>query len=682
LLLAGAAATGAAAGEQTRGALLDVPYLAQPARLCGGAALAMVMRYWGESRVFADDFSALVEEDRGGIPAGTLARAVTARGWHAVDLALDEESGLLRVRDEVDRRRPVIALIEAGTAQYHFVVIVGVTDEFVVLHDPARAPFQVVPHAQFDAAWSRAERWMLVILPPGPGASPGPGGAQTASPDVATASTEVAAETATPPPCGALVSHSVGLARSRQLVEAERGLTAATSLCPSEAAGWRELAGLRFLERRYAESRRLADLAASIAPEDAHAWQLLATSRYLTGDFVGALEAWNRVGEPRTDVLSIEGVRRTPHAVILEQVSLPPRALLTARSFVRAARRLDEVPVAGETALRYEPTTDGWAGIEASIDERRTLPDNWMQWGAEGVETLLQREVTVNVPGHLGAGENVRARYRWAANRPRVLMDFAAPAPNPLPGIVTAELWWERQAYASVEPGASPIREERIRTGGHVADWATDWLRWQAGVAIDRFDGARHVALGGQIVTRLVDDHVAVALNLERWTATAGRPAFATGGLAGAWRWSKAPAAPNWRAFGGAALASDAAPLALWPAASTTLTRRALLRAHPVRDGGVINGEVFGRRITFVTIEHERPVWSGDFGQASVVVFMDAARAWQRREPGASPWHTDLGAGVRFGEPGSAGVVRLDVAIGLRDRQTAISAGYVPPWGR
>jgi outer membrane translocation and assembly module TamA len=61
---------------------------------------------------------------------------------------------------------------------------------------------------------------------------------------------------------------------------------------------------------------------------------------------------------------------------------------------------------------------------------------------------------------------------------------------------------------------------------------------------------------------------------------------------------------------------------------------------------------------------------------------MDAARAWRRREPGASPWHADLGAGVRFGEPGSTGVVRLDVAIGLRDRQTAISAGYVPPWGR
>jgi hypothetical protein len=639
--------------------------------------------------VFADDFRALVDEDRGGIPAGTLVRAVTARGWHAIDLALDEGSGLVRVRGEVDRGRPVIVLIEAGPAQYHFVVIVGVTDEFVVLHDPARAPFQVVPLAQFDAAWSRAERWMLVILPPGSNASPDPSRARAASTDVpaastdvVTASTAVAAETATPPPCGALVSHSVGLARSRQLVEAERGLTAATSLCPSEAAGWRELAGLRFLEQQYAESRRLADLAVSIAPEDAHAWQLLATSRYLTGDVVGALEAWNRVGEPRTDVVSVEGARRTPHAVILEQVRLPPRALLTARSFVRAARRLDEVPVAGETALRYEPTTDGWAGIEASIDERRTLPDDWMQWGAEGVETLLQREVTVNVPGHLGAGENVRVRYRWAANRPRVLMEFAAPAPNLLPGIVTAELWWERQAYASVGPGAFPIREERVRTGGHVADWATDWLRWQAGVAIDRFDGAGHVALGGQIVTRLVDDHVAVTLNLERWTATASRPAFAAGGLAGAWRWSNAAGAPNWRAFGGAALASDSAPLALWPAASTNLTRGALLRAHPVRDGGVITGEVFGRRIAFVTIEHERPVWSGDFGQASVVAFMDAARAWRRREPGASPWHADLGAGVRFGEPGSTGVVRLDVAIGLRDRQTAISAGYVPPWGR
>ena len=74
--------------------------------------------------------------------------------------------------------------------------------------------------------------------------------------------------------------------------------------------------------------------------------------------------------------------------------------------------------------------------------------------------------------------------------------------------------------------------------------------------------------------------------------------------------------------------------------------------------------------------------WSGILRAASIVFFADTARAWQRRTPGASPWHTDLGAGVRFGEPGSSGVVRLDVAVGLRDRQVEISAGYVAPWGQ
>jgi hypothetical protein len=180
----------------------------------------------------------------------------------------------------------------------------------------------------------------------------------------------------------------------------------------------------------------------------------------------------------------------------------------------------------------------------------------------------------------------------------------------------------------------------------------------------------------------VLDDRISVAVDVEHWRPVIGARAFSAGGLTAAWRSSGDRRRPGWFGFAGVAAASAAAPLAVWPGAGTSLTRGALLRAHPLTDGGVVAGDAFGRRLAFATVEHERPVWSSPYGLATMAIFVDTARAWQRRVPGPTPWHVDLGAGVRFGEPGSNGVVRLDLAYGLHDRQAAVSAGYVAAWGR
>jgi hypothetical protein len=570
--------------------------------LCGGAALAMVLRYWGARAVYAEDFAPLVDAGRGGIPADALARAVTDRGWQAFPAAVDAAASFDRLRSDVDRGRPVVALIEARPSVYHFVVVVGVTDAAIVLHDPARAPFQVMPRAEFDAAWAPAERWMLLVLPP-----------------------------------------------------ADRPQDREAPSAPERA-----------------EDR---------APQDRYAWQRLATGRYLTGDLTGALDAWNRIGEPRTDVVNVLGAVRTPHAIVVDLVDLPPREILTASGLRQAERRLEELPVSSDASVRYEPIADGLATVQTTIDERDTFPGSWAGWGAMGFETLLQREVSLDVAGRLGAGENLRGRYRWARNRPRVMLEFGVPAPGPIPGIASVELSWERQAYGALVAGEPLLREERRRAGGTLADWAFEWLRWEAGAAVDHIGGGRYVSAGGSLTVLALDDRVFVTLAGERWSASEAGQDFGTGSIGGGWRWTADRARPNWTAFGSASFATAAAPLAVWPGAGTSLTRGALLRAHSLTDRGVHTAAVFGRRVAFVTVEHERPIWSSKYGLATMAFFLDTARASQRRDAG-SAWHTDIGAGVRFAEPGSRGVVRLDLAYGLRDGAVKVSAGYVSAWGR
>ena len=71
------------AGAQARDGslhLLDVPYLPQSEALCGGAAVAMVMRYWGAANVYAETFADLVDRAAEGIRGeDLLQRASVAR---------------------------------------------------------------------------------------------------------------------------------------------------------------------------------------------------------------------------------------------------------------------------------------------------------------------------------------------------------------------------------------------------------------------------------------------------------------------------------------------------------------------------------------------------------------------------------------------------------------------------
>src|SRR5688500_7698183 len=128
------------AQEQRPLALLDVPFISQSELLCGGAAAAMVLRYWGEREISAESFAGLVDRRAGGIRTDALVAELRRRGWTAEPLDGTREV----VRREVSRSRPVMALIEDRPSAFHYVVIVGWHDRGVVLHDPARAPFVVM----------------------------------------------------------------------------------------------------------------------------------------------------------------------------------------------------------------------------------------------------------------------------------------------------------------------------------------------------------------------------------------------------------------------------------------------------------------------------------------------------------------------------------------------------------
>ncbi len=647
--------------------LLDVPYLSQTEDLCGGAAMAMVLRYWGDRRVHPEDFASLIDRSAGGIHTDVLTADIRRRGWQG--FPIDGAAGATNdwMRDQIDRGRPIVALIEVRPNRYHYIVIVGWTPAQVIAHDPASAPFQTWTRPDFDRAWAAAGRWAVLILPPADPAVTAP----PASGDHNTGS--IAASTSA---CSSLIARMVDLARAGQVADAAPGLLAATELCPADPAAWRELAGVHFLQSRWAEAASTAERAAVLGPEDEAVWDLLATSRFLNDEPLAALDAWNHIDQPSVDIVRVEGVRRIPHPTVAGILKLPPRTVLTPERQGHAARRLAELPSAAQTSLRYRPSGGGTADIDAIVVERPALPRGVLPIAATLARGWLQGEVRVDAASLAKSGELLTVAWRWWEARPRVAVSLAVPALSWLPGVTTVEGSWERQSYG----GPIMVREERRHAGLRVADWASSTVRWTATTAFNRWSTDSYLSAGGGVDVRLAGDRVSLGAGAEAATPLGSGTAFTTGRLSSAWRSTTHEDEPMW--LGGVAVttASVAAPFALWPGAGTGHGREALLRAHPLLDDGVVTGEAFGRRLANASIEYRHPLWRPAMARLGLAVFADAARAWHRLDGTVSTLHVDAGVGVRLALPGKGGAMRVDVARGMRDKQVVVSAGWQPSW--
>ena len=634
---------------------LDVPYIQQSEILCGGAAAAMVMRYWGATGIYAESFASLVEEAAGGIRAEALLADLRRRGWRAQSFRGDRAT----VHARLAAGQPVVALIEDRPGAFHFVVIVAWIRERVVYHDPARAPFRVAPEQAFVTAWEQSGRWTMLALPPEDGVPAPPGAA---------AEVEVPTPDAPATPCDGLVAEGVRAAERGDRAGALEIFASAADLCTRASAPLREAAGVHALDRRWDEAARLARAAVERDPRDAHAWRILATSAYVGGDPAAALEAWNAIGEPRIDLVTVQGLDRTRHAVAAALLGLHPDTTLTTTRLASAARRLEALPSADAVRVQYRPIGNGRANVDAVVIERPRWPSARGALVAAGVGLVADRELTLSAASLTGGGDRVTARWRWWEARPRLSLAYAAPSRL---GIWRAEVFGEKQTYGD---GSTPLIERRRGGSLALSNWTSTLLQWQATAGIDNWhERGQTITFGTALDQRLARDAVSVQGTAE---VLAGAFSAWTAGAGAGWRSRARHEGTVVAGAVGFDAASADAPLALWPGAGTGHGRRPLLRAHPLLDEGRVTGDVFGRRLYYGSLEG-RHWWTAATPALRIgpAIFVDAARATRRREAG-SAWHIDAGAGVRIALPGT-GVLRIDVAKGLRDGATALSVGWM-----
>jgi hypothetical protein len=641
--------------------LLDVPYLPQSEALCGGAAIAMLMRYWGTTSVYAETFANLVDPAAAGIHGGDLVTALRSRGFDAESIHGDPD----RVRTRLASRQPVIALIEDRPGRFHYVVIVAWSGGRVIVHDPARAPFRIVDEKTFVKAWTASDNWTLVASPSGPVAN----GADAVHP-----TNEMPTHDAADKACGGVINEGVRLAGIDDVTGARRLFELAAARCPNAAGPWREMAGLHALGGEWPAAAADARRALSKDSGDALAARVLATALFLQDDVDGALDAWNRVGEPIIDLINVAGLERTRYRVAARMIGLETQTVLTRNDVLAARRRLAELPAAQATQLAVRPGENGRAQVDASIIERPLLPSSPIALSAIGLRALTDREAVITSASPSGGGELWTATWRWWERRPKLALAFDAV--SPFGGVWGVTVFGERQAY---ESDGIVTEETRRRAEFHVSDWTARGLRWEGTAAVDRFadrqggEVRRALSVGGAVQGRLAADRAILEMRAASWV---GQLRTWTVTLRSDWRSRTRNDGFVWLARARDSLTAADAPLALWPGAGTGQGRDGLLRAHPLIDDGIIRDAAFGRQVIDGGVEGRR--WmqvSRKPVRFAPAVFIDVARAYHALDPRSERWQGDVGAGLRIAVP-AAGVLRVDLAHGLADGRTALSMGW------
>jgi predicted double-glycine peptidase len=541
--------------DATTGVRLDVPYLPQTEALCGGAAVAMLLRYWGEAHADIHQFAALVDKRAGGIAEQALVDAVERRGWQTRRFA----GSIDLLREELHRGRPVVILIQDRPGRYHFVVVTGVTNDEVVVHDPTWGPYRHVAVKRLLRGWRPTGFWSLLILPgyarhadaAGPRIVPQPDHRQLTS---AAKPLESDVSGVSQSACDRLLASAIDEVERRGLAEADAILGDVRWRCPDAAGPVRELAAVRFTERRWQEASALAQQALARDPKDEYAWEVLASSRFIQNDLSGALRAWNHIGKPRVDSVRIEGLERTRYALVSAALDLRSSILLTEESFLRAERRLAQLPDRASARISFAPQIDGFASVDVAVAERRSRPRGRIEWTAAAIQTALDREVEITVPGWRGQGDLWTANWRWWDHRPRVAFSFAMPHAGTLPGVWRVEGSWEVQSYGFGARSASrpALREERGHGGLVIADWLNGNLRYELTAGLDSWNGVRRAAsVGALLDRRWARDRLSIVADATAGMPLTADPGFRSAGLRVTFRSSTTATGPHVNAESG-----------------------------------------------------------------------------------------------------------------------------------
>ena len=154
-------------------AIEGVPFVEQPSRGCGPAALASVLGFHGAEVSPKEIREQEIVPSRLGTYTYELALFARRRGLFARDLRFPceaEVSPMRRLLALLDEGLPVVVLVRRGTppfTNFHYVAVTGYDDTTgLVLFQDGKTKDGVERYLSFQDDWHAGDHWALVVAPP------------------------------------------------------------------------------------------------------------------------------------------------------------------------------------------------------------------------------------------------------------------------------------------------------------------------------------------------------------------------------------------------------------------------------------------------------------------------------------------------------------------------------------
>jgi tetratricopeptide (TPR) repeat protein len=293
------------------------------------------------------------------------------------------------------------------------------------------------------------------------------------------------------------------LAAGGRRSEAAAAFEAGERLAPGDARFPTELAGIAFLDERYADARKHLKRALRLAPDDPYLIDFLATVYLLEGNLDAAVLYWNRIGKPRVEQVRVDTSGGGDGVLLDRALAFAPASTLRSADLELTRARLEQLGFHAQYRLDLLAREDQDYDLHFQALERAAWSDSKLGAAVSLLRGLPYQTVHAEFFDVDGRGLNVESMARWDPRKKRLNIAAARPVGRD-PGRrleffldARDEDWrFDSVSLDSVgsdaagldSAGTAAVRRgftmQKAEAGFRYAAIPNRWLTWRTGVTI------------------------------------------------------------------------------------------------------------------------------------------------------------------------------------------------------
>ena len=321
--------------------------------------------------------------------------------------------------------------------------------------------------------------------------------------------------------------YGLALARLQRWEAARRALNAGRRMSPRDKRFPIELAGVDFMQKKYARAVAHLRRALRLDPKDAYARDFLATCYFLQGNLEAALKYWNGSDKPRIEQVHPDDALRTSPILLDHAFAFSPASTLKLNQLLTSKARIEGLETFPMYRFELLALPDGNFRLDFHGQERNGFGNSALQRLLTLARGLPYQEIDPEYYNFRLRAINLVSLARWDSEKRRLSGAVSGPFPNQDPrwrwrlaADLRNENWDVRHSFSGVAPVLAGLNLRREAASAEITRFFGTHHSWSVGAEISHRDERGIVsgdALGPQLLSPGYELKQTARLDYELW---------------------------------------------------------------------------------------------------------------------------------------------------------------------